>query len=110
MNATAMRWKQICTTHDLSNELGVCAKIDEHQIALFQVGGRVYAINNYDPFSDANVLSRGIVGDLRGREVVASPIYKHHFDLNTGECLEDNSVVIPTYAVRTSGESIEIAC
>ena len=33
--------------------------------------------------------SRGIVGDLQGEPVVASPIYKHHFSLITGRCLED---------------------
>lgn len=110
MNATTLQWKKVCSTHDLTHELGACALIGKRQVALFQVGGRVYAIDNYDPFSDANVISRGIVGDLKGRDVVASPIYKNHFDLNTGECLEDSSIVIPTYAVRTTGDAIEIAC
>lgn len=110
MNATTLQWKKVCSTYDLSHNLGVCAKIGKHQVALFQLGERLYAINNYDPFSEANVLSRGIIGDLKGRDVVASPIYKNHFDLSTGECLEDSSVVIPTYAIRTNGDAIEIAC
>jgi len=110
MNATALRWKKVCDLSDLANELGVCAKVGEEQVALFCLDGRVYAINNYDPFSEANVLSRGIIGDLKGRDVVASPIYKHHYDLSTGECLEDSSVVLTTYVVRTQGDSVEIAC
>lgn len=110
MNANAIRWKKVCEISDLANELGVCAKIGEQQVALFQLDGRVYAVGNHDPFSGANVISRGIVGDLKGRDVVASPIYKHHFDLSTGECLEDSSVTIPTYAVRVEGQSVEIAC
>lgn len=109
MNASAVSWKPICTTSDLAHHIGVCAKVGNQQIALFQLAGRIYAINNYDPFSDANVLSRGIIGDLKGRDVVASPIYKNHFDLSTGECLEDSSVAIPTYAVRTNGDVVEIA-
>ena len=67
----------------------------------------LYAIDNHDPFSQANVLSRGIVGDLKGRDVVASPIYKHHFDLNTGECLEDDTK-IPVYQIRENGGKVEV--
>ena len=44
----------------------------------------MYAIGNYDPASDANVLARGIVGDIGGEIVVASPIYKQHFSLRHG--------------------------
>ena len=43
---------------------------------------QVYALDNFDPHSGANVLSRGIVGDLSGELVVASPVYKHHFSLD----------------------------
>ncbi len=50
---------------------------------------RVYALSNQDPFSKAFVMSRGIIGDLQGERVVASPIYKQHFSLATGRCLED---------------------
>lgn len=34
-------------------------------------------------------MSRGIIGDLQGERVIASPIYKQHFSLATGRCLED---------------------
>ena len=40
----------------------------------------LYAIGNYDPAGDANVLSRGIIGSVNGQTVVASPLYKHHFE------------------------------
>jgi nitrite reductase (NADH) small subunit len=54
-------------------------------VAVFRVGAtaspRVFAIDNYDPNSQAAVLSRGLVGSLGERIVVASPIYKQHFDL-----------------------------
>jgi len=56
---------------------------------VFRVRDAVFAIGNYDPASDANVLSRGIVGDIGGEIVVASPIYKQHFSLITGRCLEE---------------------
>ena len=97
---------------DLLTNVGVCAKVQEKQVAIFKLAGQnggtqLYAIDNHDPFSDANVLSRGIVGDLKGRDVVASPIYKHHFDLNTGECLEEEKQ-IPVYQVRENSGKIEV--
>ena len=57
-------------------------------------------MGNRDPFSGANVLSRGIVGDLKGELVVASPVYKQHFSLLTGRCVEDAAVRIPVYGAR----------
>jgi len=69
-------------------------------VALFRVQEKVFAIGNRDPFSGANVLSRGIVGDLKGELVVASPVYKQHFSLLTGRCLEDENVAVPVYVTR----------
>ncbi len=76
---------------------GVCALIEGEQLALFRVGDEVFALENHDPLSGANVLSRGMVGDLQGELVVASPVYKQHFNLRTGRCLEDESVGLRTW-------------
>jgi len=46
------------------------------------------------------VLSRGLVGSIGERIVVASPIYKQHFDLQTGECLEAPHNSVASYPVR----------
>ncbi|MGC1509884.1 nitrite reductase small subunit NirD [Ketobacter sp.] len=117
MNANAAivesneNWVPVCDFADLLANVGVCAKIADRQVAIFKVTDQgkedLYAIDNHDPFSNANVLSRGIVGDLKGRNVVASPIYKQHFDLSTGECLEEE-VSIPVYQVRDNGGKIEV--
>ena len=84
-------WIEVCHLEDITPNTGVGALINEQQIALFRVGHekRVYALSNQDPFSQAYVMSRGIVGDIQGERVVASPIYKQHFSLATGRCLED---------------------
>jgi nitrite reductase (NADH) large subunit len=37
------------------------------------------------------------VGDLSGQLVVASPVYKQHFNLRSGRCLEDESVTLRTW-------------
>jgi assimilatory nitrate reductase catalytic subunit len=91
---------RVCRLDDIIPDTGVCALVGGDQVAIFRVEDSVYAVGNRDPFSGANVLSRGIVGDLKGELVVASPIYKQHFSLLTGRCLEDATVRIPVYAAR----------
>ncbi|MBK9185881.1 MAG: nitrite reductase small subunit NirD [Moraxellaceae bacterium] len=101
---------KICPVADLPVNLGVGALVGGQQLALFKLNsGEIYAIGNFDPFSEANVLSRGLVGYLQGHKVVASPIYKHHYNLQTGECLEDNSIKVPAYNVVVQDEVLYIS-
>ena len=99
---------KVCALEDIVPDTGVCALIAGEQIAIFRIGESVFAIGNRDPFSGANVLSRGIVGDLNGELVVASPVYKQHFSLVTGRCIEDPSVSVPVYRARVEGADIQI--
>ena len=109
--AESENWVEIYKFDDLIDNIGICALVNDKQIAIFRLSGsdKLYAIDNYDPFSKANILSRGVVGDLKGQLVVASPIYKQHFNLETGQSLEDESVKIPVYPVRVVDGDIEIA-
>jgi nitrite reductase (NADH) large subunit len=87
----------VCALDDILDGGGACALLDGEQVALFRVGEEIFALENQDPFSSANVMSRGLVGDLQGQLVVASPVYKQHFNLRTGRCLEDESVALRTW-------------
>ena len=100
-------WVAVCRLEDIVPNTGVCALVGERQIAVFRLDDdSVYAIDNHDPFSRANVLSRGIVGDLKGEVVVASPVYKQHFSLTTGQCLEDPGVRLAVFPVRIDDDTI----
>jgi nitrite reductase (NADH) small subunit len=100
-------WVAVCRLVDIVPNTGVCALVGERQIAVFRLDDdSVYAIDNYDPFSRASVLSRGIVGDLKGELVVASPVYKQHFSLATGQCLDDAGVRLAVFPVRIDGDTI----
>lgn len=104
-------WQQVCERADLVEGSGVCALVGKQQVALFYLPDEeqvVYALANRDPIGKANVLSRGILGDIDGRLVVASPLYKQHFDLQTGACLEDESVCVEVFKARLEGDSVLI--
>jgi NAD(P)H-dependent nitrite reductase small subunit len=103
--ASAMSVK-VCRIDDIVPDTGVCALVAGEQVAIFRVGERVYAIGNRDPFSGANVLSRGIVGDIGGELVIASPVYKQHFSLLSGRCIEDAQVSVPVYRALVDGADV----
>ncbi|HEY9711707.1 MAG TPA: nitrite reductase small subunit NirD [Oculatellaceae cyanobacterium] len=108
---TSTTWVDICSLETIAPHTGVCALVEGQQVAIFRVGteDEVFAISNYDPFSKAFVLSRGIVGDRNGILKVASPIYKQNFNLLTGQCLDDETVSIPTYKVRVVEGRVQVA-
>lgn len=93
------QWIDVCALDDLTPNTGAGALVGDQAVAIFRVGHekRVYVLSNKDPFSQANVMSRGIIGDLQGERVIASPIYKQHFSLATGRCLEDKDQKLSVY-------------
>ncbi|MFJ5528844.1 nitrite reductase small subunit NirD [Streptomyces sp. NPDC093261] len=97
-------WLTICDLALLTPGRGVAALLpDGRQVALFlDRAGRLYGIDNRDPFGGAAVLSRGLTGTHEGRPYVASPLLKQRFDLLSGRCLDDESVRLATYEVRTA--------
>jgi nitrite reductase (NADH) small subunit len=107
-------WTRVCALDDIVPDTGVCALIAGRQIAVVRVGdgaqvdAQVYAIDNFDPFSKAFVISRGIVGDKNGVPKIASPIFKQSFSLLTGECLDKPGVALATYPVRVRDGEVEI--
>lgn len=114
MNAIAEKttWSPVCALDDILPNTGVCALVEGRHVAVFRMKGdppSVFALDNLDPNSGVSVLSRGLVGNLGDKLVVASPIYKQHFDLRTGECLEAPENSVQTYPARVDSGMIWIA-
>jgi nitrite reductase (NADH) small subunit len=111
-NQTSQSCTPVCALDDIVPNTGVCALVNGEQVAVFHVAdgeGGVFAIHNFDPGSRAAVLSRGLIGSLGERIVVASPIYKHHFDLRTGECLESPEYSVSAFATRVEDGQVWVA-
>jgi nitrite reductase (NADH) small subunit len=103
-------WREICPLQRLPVERGVAALLDGEQVAVFLTAtGRLHAVSNQDPFTGAMVLSRGIVGTRQDRDTVASPLHKQVFDLETGQCLDDPSIMLAVHDIRVHGGIVEVA-
>ena len=113
MNDTqAKTWSPVCSVDDIVPNTGICALVNDRHVAIFYVAEAaegLFAIDNIDPNVQASVLSRGLVGNLGERIVVASPIYKHHFDLRSGECLEAPEHSVAAYPVRVENSTVLVA-
>lgn len=107
------QWVPLCRRTDLVANSGIVAWLDGTQVALFHLPGteegeKVFALENRDPKSGANVIGRGIVGHIQGDLVIASPLYKQHFRLDDGSCLEHPEQPLRAWPVRLNADLVEI--
>lgn len=107
-----LTWQPLCNRSDLVADSGVVAWHEGAQVALFHLphaGDKtLFALDNRDPKSGANVIGRGILGSLKGDLVIASPLYKQHFRLEDGSCLEYPEQSLRVWPVRLNGDVVEI--
>ena len=110
MSIAPLEWTTVCPVDDILPNTGVCALVEDRHVAVFRVGDAgFYAIDNVDPKSGASVLSRGLVGNLGEHIVVASPLYKNHFDLADGVCLEAPEYSVRAHTVRIEDGRVQVA-
>ena len=110
MDMRTLAYVPVCSVDDILPDTGVCALLEGRHVAVVRIGAdRFHAIDNVDPKSGASVLARGLVGNLGERVVVASPLYKNHFDLATGECLEAPEQSVRAHAVKVDGGRVLVA-
>lgn len=111
MTTSTSNWTPVCDLADISPNTGICALVNQQQVAIFRPApeARLYAIGNYDPAGKANVLSRGLLAHLNGRWSVASPLYKQHYCLDDGSCVENPDLKVPVFDVRINDGKVEVA-
>lgn len=103
-------WTDVCAVDDILPNTGVRALVEDRHVAVFRLGAeQFFAIDNVDPKSGASVLARGLIGSLGDRVVVASPMYKNHFDLRTGECLEAPEHSVRAHEVGVASGRVRVA-
>jgi len=96
-------WVELCDLDAIPANAGMAARLANRQIALFHLPShpqKVFALSNHEPDSDANVLARGMLGDVKGEPVVISPLYKQRFRLQDGRCIDDMHKVLNVWPVK----------
>lgn len=118
MNAThnlaEARWHKVCLREDLVAQSGVVVLIQPasgvpQSVALFWLPGQqpaLYALAHRDPLSGVEVLAHGLLCESSGVWSVASPLYKHHYRLEDGGCLEQQDVRLQTWPVKLEGQEV----
>ncbi|MEM1434354.1 MAG: nitrite reductase small subunit NirD [Pseudomonadota bacterium] len=109
LDTTEQEWLAVCSLADLQPGAGVAILHADRQFALFYLPEEepnLFAIGNFDPIGKAHVLSRGVVGDVKGELCVASPLYKQHFRLRDGGCIEQPEHSAGSTAVKVKDATV----
>jgi nitrite reductase (NADH) large subunit len=104
--ASLRPWEAVCQLSDIPRDAGIGARLGERQIALFRFGEQVYALDNREPGSEANVLSRGLLGDAAGEPVVISPLYKQRIRLRDGCYPESGEMAVRAWPVKVEAGQV----
>ena len=104
-----LEWHDACAIDEVAPGTGLAVLVAGERIAIVRTrAGLLAALSNFDPFSKAFVIARGMVDDRAGTPQIVSPIYRQSFSLETGECLDDESIQLAVFPVRVSGGRIQV--
>jgi nitrite reductase/ring-hydroxylating ferredoxin subunit len=96
---------KVATTNELPPGQSKLVEVHQKRIALFNLGGRYYAIDDMCPHRGGPLSE----GELEG-EAVVCPWHGAVFDLGTGQVERFPAAVgVATYEVRVDGEEVAIA-
>lgn len=76
---------------------------DGRDVALFMCQGKVVATQGQCPHAEGPLSE----GEVEGT-VLTCPWHGWTFDLSTGECLEDDSILLERYPIRIDGDDIMV--
>ncbi|MEP3837615.1 MAG: nitrite reductase small subunit NirD [Algibacter sp.] len=103
-------WFKAANINDFPKDGGACVKYKDLQIAVFNFNRLKtwYACQNLSPYKEEMVLSRGMIGDHNGEPMVACPLHKKTYSLETGENLNGDLEPIALYPIKIEGENVYI--
>ena len=90
-------------TKDLAAGQGKTIDVNGREIALFNVGGTFYAVDNTCKHRGGSLGE----GELDG-QIVTCPLHAWTYDVTTGECFDDPACGIDRFAVKVEGNDVLI--
>jgi NAD(P)H-dependent nitrite reductase small subunit len=101
-------WATVARTADVPEGTGKLVYHNGEQVALFNAGGRFYAISNRCPHANGP-LADGTLTTEDGRRAVTCPLHASRFDLETGEPLRGPANrPVKTYPVSVDGDAVSL--
>lgn len=83
-----------CALAEMPKRFGKRIEIEEGvEVALFDVDGTLYAVDNICPHQKFPLLHEGDINDC----VVTCPMHGWRFDIRTGECLSGGTAQLAVY-------------
>ncbi|MEX2629569.1 MAG: non-heme iron oxygenase ferredoxin subunit [Tistlia sp.] len=99
-----MAWQKVATQGDVGDGAVIQVTVGGRQIALYRVGGEIFATDNICTHAFACLHE----GYLDGH-TIECPLHQGVFDIRTGEPLEGPvDEPLPIFPVRTEGDDILI--
>lgn len=99
------RFVQVATKADLPPGTSLCVTVEDKKIALFNLDGAYYAIDDTCSHAEASLSE----GEIDGHCVIC-PRHGARFDIRTGQALSLPAwAPVETYEVRVEGEQILLA-
>ncbi len=95
---------KVASTGDIPEGEGRCFEVNDQQVAIFNVDGTLYALDNVCPHQGGPLGE----GELDGN-MVTCPWHAWDFDVTTGENSEDPDEKQDTYEVKVDGDDVLVA-
>lgn len=92
---------KVCKYSELQEKQGKQFFVDDVEIALIKVDGKVYALSNICPHQKTHLIHEGFVEDGK----ITCPIHGWQFDLSTGNLAEGRKG-LDSYEVKIIGEDV----
>lgn len=92
---------KVAKKSEIPSDTGKWVEVRGKEIALFQVGGKVYAIEHLCAHQGGPLAEGGLEGT-----VVTCPWHGWQYDVTSGLCTFNDSVKQQTYRVKEEGDDI----
>ena len=97
-------WHDVATLDDFAATDAIGVRVGQRQIAIYLVGGEVFATDNHCTHGDAFLCE----GFVEGHEIEC-PRHQGRFDIRTGQAtLAPATTALATYAVRVEGIRVQL--
>ncbi len=105
LQANQLEYVAVATADELGNGERIFVEIDDHNLVVFNIAGRFFAIGDVCSHDEGPVGE----GDIENEFEIVCPRHGAHFDIRSGKVLALPAVVdIPAYPVRVQDGQIEV--